>query len=166
MAKVTNFLSIALLVSVFAVVPAFGMEAGAAAAPAAPAAAAPAAAAGEAAAPEAAAAPAAAVAPAAAAAAPAAQSFSEKVASKTNWALDNVVDWANPFAYGADVQANHATKVRLVKYATVIALVASNPAVQGAFNSLVSTIQSALGTAEDEADEATTEPTRLVIGAR
>lgn len=52
---------------------------------------------------------------------------------------------------------------RSAKYAMVIALVVSNPAVQGAVSSVVDAVKNALGMNEDEADE-TVEPTRLVIG--
>lgn len=134
MAKVTNFLSIALLVSLFAVVPAFGMNAGTDAA--APVDAQP----------------------------KLCTRVCTKVAEITNSTL-NVVDYANPFSYGVKLQETHATKARVLKYAAVIALVATNPTVQGALNSFVSTVQNALGLAEDEADEAV-EPTRLVIGRK
>lgn len=154
MAKVTNFLSIALLVSVLAVSPVFAMEGedvpAVAPAPAqqqqpqdqAPA--------GE---------------PDQVAPAPS-TSFCEKVANVTNWTLDKV-DCANPFAYRVETtQANNPTLTRLAKTVTVVALVVTNPAVQGAVNSLVNAITNAVGLGEDDSDEDATEPARLVIGRK
>ena len=80
----------------------------------------------------------------------------------------NVVDYANPFAYGTEtVQTNHPTISATAKYLTVIGLVASNSGVHSVVGSIVSAIQNACGVsdAEQSEDDSTKEP-RLTIGRR
>lgn len=151
MAKVTNFLSIALLVSVFAVSPVFAAGFDAAdpkletvdfALKNEPASL------------------------GGGAATSTCTSICTTAANGTHKVL-NVVDYANPFAYRvATTQASYPATARLLKYLTVMALVVTNPTVQSTFDSLVSTVQGICGMAEDDSDEDTTEPTRLVIGRK
>ena len=151
MAKVTNFLSIALLVSVLAVSPVFaaGEDVVVPAAPVAAAADAE---------------PAPLGAPAGDAAAETwACAIANNVDKATNKVLD-VATWGCPFAYFKGAQAQHPTIARTLVTTTVVALVVTNPAVQGAVNTVVDSVKAVLGLTEDDSDEHTTEPTRLVIG--
>lgn len=93
-----------------------------------------------------------------------AQTWKDKVASHTNTVL-NGVDYVNPLTYANRyVLGENTTKARFVKYAAVVGLVASHPTVQGGAVSVYSAIANLFGAStEEEADEAG-EPSRLVIG--
>lgn len=162
MAKTTNFLSIALLVSVLAVSPVFAAGEPAANQPANPPAnQAPAPAPVPAQPAEQAQAPV--QEPAAGQAPVQAQDNAAPVVKGA--ALFAAVDYLNPFEYGKTTQGNYPTVAKTAKYLAVLGLVASNSTVLAAFSALIGAVQSACGAADEDADQSDdSEPTRLTIG--
>lgn len=89
--------------------------------------------------------------------------WGEWVSGKTNTVL-NASEYACPFKYWSSEK--YPTVRRLLATTTIVALVVTNPYVQGAVDTVLSPVKNVLGFGADEDDVDDEEPTRLTLGCK